>query len=430
MIPSSTSNAGTKQRRRSSFVSVVCRRRGSGPAMPGSGWTLSGVLIVIALVAIPSGCRREEPPRATDPHQDEAADTHAEQADTIHLSAEMLRDVRLTTTVVAQRAGRQEVSVLGAVTADQDRYAEAAPPTSGQVVRILVDVDASVAPGTPLAQLRSTDLGRAHAALLTTEARRDLARQTLERKRSLAADRIVAPREVQEAEAAATAAEAEARAAATELNALGVGAPDRNSGDSSLFFIRAPIAGRVIARTAVLGRHADTDEALFTIANLDRVWVVVQVFERDAVAVATGSVAHVTLAALPGQEYDGRVTHIGRTVEPGSRTVPVRIALANPRGVFRPGMSASVRLETGGATSTIIAVPAAALQRVGDRWLVFVVRNEHEYEMRPVGRGRDLGNEVEIVSGVRPGEPIVVDGAFVRKAEAEKRSGGGDAHGH
>jgi membrane fusion protein, heavy metal efflux system len=386
--------------------------------------------VVLALFAALTACRDQQQPRATAARENEAADTHAEQANTIHLSAEMLRDVRLTTTVVAQREGRQEVSVLGAVTADQDRYAEAAPPTSGQVVRILVDLDAVVSAGMPLAQLRSTDLGRARAALLAAEARRDLARQTLERKRSLAADRIVAPREVQEAEATAKAADAEARAAATGLNALGVNEPDAGPDESSLFFVRAPLAGRVVARTAVLGRHADTGDALFTIANLDRVWVVVQAFERDAVNVPSGSVAHVTLAALPGREYDGRVTHIGRTVEPGSRTVPVRISLSNPQGVFRPGMSASVRLETGGGAQTIIAIPAASLQRVGDRWLVFVVRNEHEYEMRPVGRGRDLGTEVEIVSGLEPGEPIVVDGAFVLKAEAEKRSGGGDAHGH
>jgi cobalt-zinc-cadmium efflux system membrane fusion protein len=83
-----------------------------------------------------------------------------------------------------------------------------------------------------------------------------------------------------------------------------------------------------------------------------------------------------------------------------------------------------------GQETRILSVPAAALQRVGDRWLVFVPHGGAEFEMRPVGRGRDLGQDVEVVSGVRAGEMVVVDGAFLLKAEAEKKAGGVDEHGH
>ena len=121
---------------------------------------------------------------------------------------------------------------------------------------------------------------------------------------------------------------------------------------------------------------------------------------------------------------------IGRQVDPGSRTVPVRIALPNSTGVLRPGMSASSRLELTGRSRSILAVPAAALQRVGERWLAFIPKAQYEYEMRAVGRGRDLGNDIEVVSGLTAGETVVVEGAFLLKAEAEKRAGGGDEHGH
>jgi cobalt-zinc-cadmium efflux system membrane fusion protein len=148
------------------------------------------------------------------------------------------------------------------------------------------------------------------------------------------------------------------------------------------------------------------------------------------VQIGAGSVAHVTLAALPGQEFDGRVVLVGRQVDPGSRTLPVRIELENPQGVLLPGMSTTVRLEVAGPSRTILAVPAAALQRVGDRWLAFVPKGEAEFEMRPVGRGRDLGMAIEVVSGLKAGETVVVDGAFLLKGEAEKRAGGADEHGH
>ena len=371
-------------------------------------------------------------PEPVSPAQPPAVvETHAEEENAIHLTEDMVRDLRISTAMVVERSGAGEVTALGEVVADQARYAEVAPPSSGQIVRVLVETNASVGRGTPLAQLRSTELGRARADLLSAEARRDLARQTLDRKRTLAAERIVALREVQEAEAAFRAADAEVRAATAAIQALGVSGDDEPPvGDGSLFYVRSPIAGRVLERHAVLGQYAEPSGRLFTIADLSRVWVMAQAFERDAVNVTVGTTAHVTVAALPGQEFDGRVTLVGRQVDPGSRTIPIRIELANRDGALRPGMSASSRLEVMGRSRTILAVPAAALQRVGERWLAFIPTGQYEYEMRPVGRGRDLGNDVEVVSGLEAGETVVVEGAFLLKAEAERRAGGGDEHGH
>ena len=389
-----------------------------------------GLVVVATVLAV--SCGREPAASGSASRQPaEVVETHAEEENAIHLSEDMVRDLRISTATVVERPGAGEVTALGEVVADQTRYAEVGPPTSGQVVRVLVETNASVSRGTPLAELRSTDLGRARADLLSAEARRDLAQQTLDRKRTLAAERIVALREVQEAEAAFRAADAEVRAATASTQALGVSDDDaRSGGDSSLFYLRSPIAGRVIDRHAVLGKYAEPSAPMFTIADLSRVWVMVQVFERDAVNVGVGSLAHVTVAALPGQEFDGRVALVGRQVDPGSRTVPIRIELSNAGGALRPGMSASTRLEVAGQSRTILAVPAAALQRVGERWLAFIPKAEFEYEMRPVGRGRDLGNDVEVVSGLKAGETVVVEGAFLLKAEAEKRAGGGDEHGH
>jgi len=387
------------------------------------------IVVGIGAVLLSAGCGADPAPEGAPPPAAQVEETHAEEENAIHLTEDAVRDLRISTAPVVERPGAAEVAVLGEVTADQNRYAEVAAPTGGQIVRVLVETNAAVGVGMPLAQLRSADLGRARADLLSAEARRDLAAHALARKRTLADERIVAQREVQEAEAASRAAEADVQAATGALQALGI-QDGGVAGDSSLFFVRSPINGRVLDRHAVLGQYADTNMSLFTIADLNRVWVVAQAFERDAVNVQPGSVAHITLAALPGQEFDGRVALIGRQVDPGSRTLPIRIEVANTAGLLRPGMSANSRLEVTGQSQTILAVPAAALQRVGNRWLAFVPRAEGEYEMRPVGRGRDLGNDVEVVSGLKPGETVVVDGAFLLKAEAEKRAGGADEHAH
>ena len=388
-----------------------------------------GLSFVLALFLCAACGRAPQPARTTAGPAAAADDGHEEEENAIHLGEDMVRDLRISTATVAERPGAQQVSVLGQLTADESRYAQVAPPTDGQVLQVLAELNAEVRPGTPLARLRSPELGRARAERLSADARRELAAQTLERKRTLATERIVAAREVQEAEAALKAADAEARAATARLGALGVTDGD-DSGDASAFVLRAPIAGRVLDRKVVIGQTAGPATPLFTIADLSRVWLVAQVFERDAVTVEAGTVAHITMAALPGREFDARVTQVGRQVDAGSRTVPVRIELANVDGVLRPGMSANARLEVASRSQTILAVPAPALQRVGQEWLAFVPRTPQEFEMRPVGRGRDLGNDVEVVSGLKAGDVVVVEGAFLLKAEAEKRRGGGDEHGH
>jgi len=385
---------------------------------------------LLCTLGLAAACERTaQPGRNTPAAEAPAADAHEEEKNAIHLGEDMVRDLRISTAPVTERTGAQQVSVLGQLAADESRFAQVAPPTDGQVLQVFAELNAQVGPGAPLARLRSAELGRARADRLTADVRRDLAAQLLERKRTLAAERIVAAREVQEAEAALRAADAEARAAAARLRALGV-AEAEDADDPSAFVLRSPIAGRIIDRKAILGQQAGPGEALFTVADLSRVWLVAQAFERDAVTIEAGTVAHITMAALPGREYDGRVTQVGRQVDAGSRTIPLRIELANADGVLRPGMSATAILDVAGRSQTILSVPAAAIQRVGQAWLAFVPRTPQEFEMRPVGRGRDLGNDVEVVSGLKAGEIVVVEGAFLLKAEAEKRRSGGDEHGH
>jgi cobalt-zinc-cadmium efflux system membrane fusion protein len=123
------------------------------------------------------------------------------------------------------------------------------------------------------------------------------------------------------------------------------------------------------------------------------------------------------------------VDWVGREVDAHSRTVPVRILVANAGGSLKPGMFATASIGTGGDGQKVVAVPATALQRMDDRWVVFLPRGKGRFEMRPVERGRDLGGEVAVLGGLAPGERVVVEGAFLLRAEAQKQEGGGE-HDH
>jgi membrane fusion protein, heavy metal efflux system len=154
----------------------------------------------------------------------------------------------------------------------------------------------------------------------------------------------------------------------------------------------------------------------------------VHAFERDAVRITAGTEARISVTALPGQALAGTVRTIGQHVEQESRTVDVRIDVRNPQGLLRPGMTGTASVPVGDSTTALLAVPVTAVQRVRDAWCVFMPGAPGHFAIRPIGRGRDLGGEVEVLSGVSAGDTIVVDGAFLLKAQAEKGSAGHDDH--
>jgi membrane fusion protein, heavy metal efflux system len=198
----------------------------------------------------------------------------------------------------------------------------------------------------------------------------------------------------------------------------------------SRFPLRSPISGTIIERNVALGQVVDPARPLFRIANLARLWLIVHAFERDAVRVKVGTAAGAIFPALPGRTFSGTVSLVGSQVDLDSRTVSVRIELTNAEGLLRPGMSATASVPLHTKAGMVLAVPAAALQRLQDGWVVFLPRGEDRFEVRPVGRGRDLGGEVEVVSGLQAGDRVVVEGAFLLKAESEKSRGEGEHHEH
>jgi membrane fusion protein, heavy metal efflux system len=394
--------------------------------------TLKTLVLSFVCVAL-AGCGRgseqetRPAPAAPDPAAREA---HEEAPNTVEVDEGMVRDLRITTRPVESRTGGDLVALLGELEVDQRAYAEVGTPVPARVTQLLVNAGDAVRSGQPLVELTSPDLARERAAYLSADARLALAEAALERKRGLAAEKIVPLREVQEAESAAGEARASVRAARAAIAAFGVEPPsaEGDGATSPTFVLRSPVAGALIERAAVLGQMLDPATPAFRIGNLSSLWLTVHAFERDAVRIREGVTARLAFPALPGEDFEGRVSMVGRQVERDSRTVPVRIDVRNRNNVLRPGMSATATLPVGMTGAAILTVPVASVQRVRNEWCVFLPKDANHFEVRRVGRGRDLGGEVEVLSGLKAGETIVVDGAFLLKAQAEKGEADHDAH--
>jgi membrane fusion protein, heavy metal efflux system len=353
------------------------------------------------------------------------ADTHTDEANTVEVDEGMLRDLRITTRAVESRPGGERVTLLGELAVDQGAYAQVGTPVAARVTRLFANAGDAVRQDQPLVELTSPELARARADYLSATARAGLADAALARKRALVAEKIAPLREVQEAEAVSGEARASLRTAAAAIAAFGVEPPNETAGaavtaSSPVFTLTAPVSGTVIERSAVVGQLLDPASPAFQIGNLSTLWLTVHAFERDAVRIRRGVVAQLSFPALPGQDFAGTVRMVGTQVETESRTVPVRIDVANRGGLLRPGMSATAALPVGDGGAPILTVPVAAVQRVRNEWCVFLPKDAGHFEIRRIGRGRDLAGEVEVLSGLASGEQIVVDGAFLLKAQAEK----------
>ena len=381
-------------------------------------------LICVSLALF--GCGKTAGHTESDSHgkdEEEHGDEHHSDTTAVHIDRSMLRDLRITTRPAESRPAGEAVTVLGELRVQDDAYAEVGSPISARVTTVFVNPGDIVKANQPLAELESPEVARVRAEVAGTKARLQLAEQATARRRALAADRIVPERELQATEAELAAAAADQRAASDAVGALGA---LRGSGAKGILV--SPIPGTVIDRRAVRGRMTDAEETLFIVGDLQRVWVVGHAFERDALRMRTGSSARVSFPALPGASFTGKVELIGSRVDPSSRTLEVRVAIENPDGVLRPGMSATATVAVGDTTAMTVAVPVEAIQRCAEGWCVFVpTKAAGVFDARMVGRGRDLGNEVEVLTGLRAGETVVVDGAFLLKAELGKNA---TAHEH
>ena len=389
--------------------------------------------LFLAVTLALSGCGRAAPdPKPAEPVAAAPAgeSPHTADPNILEIDPGMMRDLRVTTTVVESRKGGDEVSLLGELAVDERLYAEVAVPMPARAAQVLAAPGDAIKRGQPLLLLQSPDLGRARAEYLSAQARLRLSDAALARKRALLEEHIVPLREVQEAEAEHEGARAAVRSAQAALAAFGVDPPTGElTSAASSFSLRSPIAGTVIARQVMLGQMLDPGTPAFKIGDLSRLWLTVHAFERDAVRISKGAPARLTFAALPGQRFDGVVANVGREVERESRTVPVRIDVRNPGGSLRPGMSATAQVPVGASDTALLTVPVAAVQRVKNEWCVFIPKTANTFEIRKIGRGRDLGGEVEVLSGLTAKDTVVVEGAFLLKAQAEKSEAGHGGHG-
>jgi Cu(I)/Ag(I) efflux system membrane fusion protein len=183
----------------------------------------------------------------------------------------------------------------------------------------------------------------------------------------------------------------------------------------------APRDGIVLERNVVDGQRLAPGDVLFRIADHSAVWVMVDVAERDLAAVAEGQPVTMRVRSHPDRTFTGKVGLVYPRLNPATRTVPVRIELANPDLLLKPNMYADAEIDTGSG-APVLAVPDSAVIDSGDRQVIIIDKKNGRFEPRAVQLGRRGTGYVEVRNGVTSGEAVVTTANFLIDAESNLKS--------
>jgi len=319
-----------------------------------------------------------------------------------------------------------DLSLPGKVQYSEDRYAKVSSPLVGRVVEVRAKLGDKVAAGQVLLSLESADLGAAYSDFVKAESDFQLSKRNYELAKDLYETKAMSKKDLVQAENDFLKAQAEFRRTRERLLALRVPAEELDKPRTerlitSRFDLKSPLAGTVVERNVTVGQMvgADPTQVLYTIADLNELQVVAEVYERDLSRVSKGVAVTVTVEAYPDETFSGTIVYVGDVVDPTTRTIKVRCNVTNRDLKLKPEMFARVRLRVG-SSRPVLALPKEAVIEVGGQAYVFVQAADGRYVRRPVVTGTMSGDTIQIREGLQSGERVVVKGALLLKGEMEK----------
>lgn len=307
------------------------------------------------------------------------------------------------------------VSVTGTVSFDPRRVAAVGARITGRVRRVMKLEGDHVKEGSVLAELESAELGQAQAKVLEARAHLETAAAHERREQQLAEANVSSQRDYEVARATAAAAKAELFAAEQRVRAFG-GSPTAGV-DIGVLTLKSPIDGKVVEAGLYRGQTVEPSFTAFRIADLERVWVELAVFEREVGHVRKGDRVEISPQTNSAIVLQGEVAHVGNVLSLETRSAEVRVVVENPDEQLRIGQAVLARIHTQTAAGATIVIPRDAVTSVDGKPTVFVRHDEHSVEPREITIGSRDASRVEVTSGLSAGEKIAVSGVFALKSE-------------
>ena len=325
----------------------------------------------------------------------------------IRISTEKIQKLGVKTEAAAVRTLGKTVRAAGRVEPDERRVYAISPKFEGYVERLHVNVTGQpVGKGQPLFEVYSPEL-------VSAQREYAIAAQGVRAMEAAGGEAQSGMKQLAESSLA--------RLRNWDLSSEQIAALVRTGEARRTITFRSPASGIITEKKALQGMRFMPGEMLYQVTDLSSVWVVADVFEQDIALVKTGAKASLSINAYPGKTFEGRITYVYPTLKAETRTIPVRVELANPGQLLKPAMFAQVELQAG-AKAAVLTVPDSAVIDSGTRRIVLVQVNEGRFEPREVKTGARSDNYIEVTGGVKEGEQVVVAANFLIDAESNLKA--------
>ncbi|PKO59505.1 MAG: efflux RND transporter periplasmic adaptor subunit [Betaproteobacteria bacterium HGW-Betaproteobacteria-18] len=325
----------------------------------------------------------------------------------VKISTEKVQKLGVRTEAAQLRSLDKTVRASGRIEPDERRVVAISPKFEGYVERLHVNVTGqAVGKGQPLLEVYSPELVSA------------------QREYAIAVQGVSSLKDAGGQAQAGMAQLADAslqRLRNWDISEAQIKALAQSGATTRTLTFHSPVSGIVMEKKALQGMRFMPGEALYQIADLSAVWVIADVFEQDIGLVKNGTKATVSINAYPDKTFSGRVTYVYPTLTAETRTVPVRVELANPGRLLKPGMFAQVELPVA-SKGKVVTVPVSAVIDSGTRQIVLIEKAAGRFEPRQVKLGARSDTYVEVLDGVDDGEPVVVAANFLIDAESNLKA--------
>ena len=340
----------------------------------------------------------------------------------------------------------EELQVTGRIGVNENLTSRVGTLAGGRVTQVMAGTGDRVTKGSVLALINShevhdtrSEYAKAVAELRRCRAELEYAKNARDRADRLFKLKAISLEQLQRAETDQSSADLSVSSAQAEVNRveetlrhLGVSVetaleeytkPGEARGqyeEEEMVPVLSPITGTVMQRLVSPGVVVTPASDLFVISDLSTLWVIAEVPERNLSVLRVGRAVEIGVQAYEDKLFPGRIALIGTSLDPNTRTVQVRCETSDQRGLLKPEMYATIRIEVGeGRQGTVI--PAAAIQDVDGQNVVFVREGADRFRARQVRLGRQTGSQVEVLEGIKTGETIATKGSFLLKSELLKR---------
>ena len=325
------------------------------------------------------------------------------------------------------------IEALCEVQYNLNAMARVTPLADGVIRKVRHDVGDRVEAGDVLVELHSAQVAESKSDYLSALVQRETGEQAMARQERLRDQNIAAEKDLLEAQALHRSATLQANNLRQRLVNLGftddeIEAVEREQDTSATLSVRAPFGGTLVERDAVIGESVATGEALFTVADMSKRWLMLSIPARYLTQVGTGQSVVARFDDLPGVEVRGEITWIDSSVDPRSRLIKARAVVFEDADRIKTGLFGRVKVMTGDTRPATI-VPRDSVQQHLGKSFVFVRDEADLFSLRNVALGQANGQTVEVLAGLTAADPIVTDGSFVVMSEFLKsRLGAGCAH--